>query len=107
MAVARVLSSHPLIDVRWVDKRKRSAFSLAAARGHYQLLRMLVKKGAKGDNQEYWYAVIDLMEQMKENVSIAEEEYQSKKGKTSDDVGDSQSGETASREHLRKVVVMS
>ena len=88
MAVARVLSSHPLIDVRWVDKRKRSAFSLAAARGHYQLLRMLVKKGAKGDNQEYWYAVIDLMEQMKENVSFAEEEYRSKKGKTSDDVGD-------------------
>ena len=70
-----------MIDVRWVDKRKRSAFSLAAARGHYQLLRMLVKKGAKGDNQEYWYAVIDLMEQMKENVSFAEEQYQSKKAK--------------------------
>lgn len=94
MAVARVLSSHPLVDVRWVDKRKRSAFALAAARGHYQVLRMLVKKGAKGDNQEYWYHVIDLMEQTKRSLSFAENKYQAE----NDSIGksdESQSSETA------------
>ena len=87
MAVVRILSSHPLIDVRWVDKRKRSAFSLAAARGHYKVLRMLVKKGAKGDNQEYWYDVIDLMKQMKKSVSFAEKQYRSKNGKNDTNKG--------------------
>ena len=45
----------------WYDQKKRCAFSMAGANGHYHVLRMLVKQGAKGYQKKLWYQIIDRM----------------------------------------------
>lgn len=61
----KLIASSSGVDVRRRDKRGRSAFDMAAARGNYAVLRYLVQKGAKGNTPEQkanWAETVNLME---------------------------------------------
>ena len=50
---------------------------MAGANGHYHVLRMLVKQGAKG-YQKLWYQIIDRMQDTGSSLEIVEKEYKEK-----------------------------
>ena len=59
----KLIASCSGVDVRWRDKRGRSAFDMAAARGNYAVLRYLVQKGAKGkmpEQKAHWVDTVNL-----------------------------------------------
>jgi len=61
----KLIASCSGVDVRRRDKRGRSAFDMAAARGNYAVLRYLVQKGAKGkmpEQKAHWVDTVNLME---------------------------------------------
>ena len=51
---------------------------MAGANGHYHVLRMLVKQGAKGNNKKLWYQIIDRMQDTGSSLEIVEKEYKEK-----------------------------
>jgi len=81
------------VDVRWQDKRGRSAFDMAAAQSHYGILRYLVQKGAKEESSEQkakWIETINLMEDSGKSLEQVEA---NKAGKESRDTGEKEAVE--------------
>ena len=81
LGVIQVLARSPCIHLQFRDKRGRTGFSLAAANGHYHVLRFLVKKGAKGKGKgqiSHWLETINIMEDMGCGIDCAKQNYEKK-----------------------------
>ena len=75
LGVIQVLARSPNVNLQFRDKRGRTGFSMAAANGHFHVLRFLVRKGAKGKERDQitnWLETVDSMEDIGHGLDCAQ-----------------------------------